>query len=149
MASWAGPAPPPPRADRSRSPSRGAYGRAAYPDTPAAYAPDQYRGDWDAYHRDRAWAEYEREKAAYDYGRRGRSRSPPYDEGTNCGLMSDKYVLLNGHPQVESGEDQCHRMNATAMTLGQDIRMTMVCIPLRHYGRMQILRVSRYTLARI
>ncbi|OBZ77035.1 Pre-rRNA-processing protein ESF2 [Grifola frondosa] len=29
------------------------------------------------YDRDRAWANYERERAAYEYSRRGRSRSPP------------------------------------------------------------------------
>ncbi|KAI0677002.1 hypothetical protein C8Q78DRAFT_960315 [Trametes maxima] len=81
MSSWSGAYPPPPRGrSRSRSPYRGAYPpRPSYPD--AAYPQDPYRADWDAYDRDRAWASYERERAAYDYGRRGRSRSPPGDEG--------------------------------------------------------------------
>lgn len=39
-----------------------------------------YRADWDAYDRDRAWA-HERDRAGYDYTRRGRSRSPGPDEG--------------------------------------------------------------------
>ncbi|GLB33267.1 putative protein with domain of unknown function (DUF3546) [Lyophyllum shimeji] len=59
----------PPRS-RSRSPRP----RASYPDP----LQDPYRGDYDAYDRDRGWA-YERDRAGYDYGRR-RSRSPPYDE---------------------------------------------------------------------
>ncbi|KAI5122188.1 hypothetical protein M0805_007085 [Coniferiporia weirii] len=77
MSSWSASHPPPPHNERSRSPSRGAYGRPAYPDAP--YAPDQYR-DWDAYNRERAWADWERDRAVYDYGRRGRSRSPPFDD---------------------------------------------------------------------
>lgn len=68
MATWVAPYPPRPRS-RSRSPYR-------------APAPGyDYRADWDAYERDRAWASYERERAVYDYGRRGRSRSPSVDEG--------------------------------------------------------------------
>ncbi|EIN10253.1 hypothetical protein PUNSTDRAFT_84168 [Punctularia strigosozonata HHB-11173 SS5] len=79
MSTWnasggAPPYPPPPRRSRSRSPS--SYrGGAGYP---PPYG--DYRADWDAYERDRAWASYERERAAYDYGRRGRSRSPSMDE---------------------------------------------------------------------
>ncbi|TFK43085.1 hypothetical protein BDQ12DRAFT_674366 [Crucibulum laeve] len=76
--SWTGPYPPPPRRSRSRSPSRGPYPpRPPYPE--GAY-PEPYRGDWDAYDRDRAWASYDRDRGGYDYGRRGRSRSPPPDE---------------------------------------------------------------------
>lgn len=82
MSSWSASAyPPPPRGrSRSRSPYRAGYppprgGDSSYP------PPESYRSDWDAYERDRAWAHYERERAGYDYGRRGRSRSPPPDEG--------------------------------------------------------------------
>ncbi|RDX53607.1 hypothetical protein OH76DRAFT_1398727 [Lentinus brumalis] len=84
MSSWnsAYPAPPPPAPrgrSRSRSPYRGSVPpRSSYPE--GGYPQDPYRADWDAYDRDRAWANYERERAAYDYGRRGRSRSPPPDE---------------------------------------------------------------------
>ncbi|KAF4602127.1 ssk1 response regulator receiver [Pleurotus pulmonarius] len=76
--SWTGSYPPPPRRSRSRSPSRGSYPpRSSYGDP--HYPPDQYRADWDTYDRDR-WAYYERDRPGYDYGRRGRSRSPPPDE---------------------------------------------------------------------
>ena len=72
------PPPPPPRHSRSRSPYRGSYPPRGHSDS---YPPaDPYRTEWDAYDRDR-WA-YDREKPAYDYGRRGRSRSPPAEEGT-------------------------------------------------------------------
>lgn len=94
MSSWSSshPPPPPPRSERSRSPSRGAYSRPAYADQPY---PDAYRADWDAYNRERAWAEWERERAAYDYGRRGRSRSPPYDEGAGLKpFLRYCYILL-------------------------------------------------------
>ncbi|KAG5639154.1 hypothetical protein H0H81_006413 [Sphagnurus paluster] len=64
MSSWSYPT-----RSRSRSPTRA---RAGYPDQPQ----DPYRPDYDAYDRDRGWG-YER---GYDYGRRGRSRSPPPDE---------------------------------------------------------------------
>ncbi|KAF8629598.1 hypothetical protein AX15_003344 [Amanita polypyramis BW_CC] len=68
----------PPRRSRSRSP-RGSYPpRPPYPDS--TYSGDPYRADWDAYDRDRAWPGYDRDRAAYDYGRRGRSRSPPPEE---------------------------------------------------------------------
>ncbi|KAJ6627363.1 hypothetical protein B0H10DRAFT_1994098 [Mycena sp. CBHHK59/15] len=70
--SWNAPYPPPPRRSRSRSPGRGSYPPRAEP----PYPTDQYRADWEAYDRERAWATYERERVAYDY-RRGRSRSPP------------------------------------------------------------------------
>ena len=73
MSSWS--APVYPRRSRSRSPYRGGYpGRPPYPDP---YG-DPYRQEWDAYDRER-WAGYERERGPYDYGRRGRSRSP--DDG--------------------------------------------------------------------
>jgi hypothetical protein len=72
MSSW--PYPPPPRRSRSRSPSRSSYppGRP-YPDS----YPEGYR-DWE-YDRER-WP-YERDRL-YDYGRRGRSRSPPDESGS-------------------------------------------------------------------
>jgi hypothetical protein len=74
MSSWPS-HPPPPRMERSRSPSRGYYGRPPYPDS-AGYSNDPY---WDPYSRERGW-DYERDRG-YDYGRRGRSRSPPYEDG--------------------------------------------------------------------
>ncbi|KAK7061319.1 hypothetical protein R3P38DRAFT_2828809 [Favolaschia claudopus] len=61
---------PPPRRSRSRSPGRGSY-----PPREPPYPPDQYRGDWEAYDRERAWAAYDRDRGLYDYRRR--SRSPP------------------------------------------------------------------------
>ncbi|KAJ7163800.1 hypothetical protein C8R43DRAFT_988713 [Mycena crocata] len=70
--SWNASYPPPPRRSRSRSPGRGSY--PPRPEPP--YPPDQYRADWEAYDRERAWASYERDRVAYEY-RRGRSRSPP------------------------------------------------------------------------
>ncbi|KAI0091876.1 hypothetical protein BDY19DRAFT_927237 [Irpex rosettiformis] len=82
MSSWSGSGYPPPRGrSRSRSPYRPGYGpqrggEAAY------YPPDSYRGDWDPYERDRAWQNYERDRATYDFGRRGRSRSPPVGDDT-------------------------------------------------------------------
>ena len=85
MSSWSGSAyPPPPRGrSRSRSPYRGNSGSypppRSYPDS--SY-PSQEVRDWEAYDRDRAWANYERERAAYEFTRRGRSRSPPPEEGT-------------------------------------------------------------------
>jgi hypothetical protein len=75
MTSWSASAyPPPPRRSRSRSPSRGAYPPRTHMDP--AYGQDPYRADWDTYDRDRAWPGYERDRPVYDYGRRGRSRSP-------------------------------------------------------------------------
>ena len=70
--SWSSTYPPPPRRSRSRSPRGGYSSRPPYPDS----YPDQYR-DWDSYDRDRGWTGYERDRVPYDYGRRGRSRSPP------------------------------------------------------------------------
>jgi hypothetical protein len=48
----------------------------------------EYRGEWDAYERDRAWATYERERQAMEYGRRGRSRSPGMDDGGSSGIYA-------------------------------------------------------------
>lgn len=79
MSSWSGSGYPPPRGrSRSRSPYRGNYP----PTRPEqGYPPSEpYRGDYDGYDRER-WAAYERERAGYDYARRGRSRSPPPEEG--------------------------------------------------------------------
>lgn len=70
--SWAPSYPP---RSRSRSPRP----RPPYPDATYVQEPP-YRADWDAYDRDRAWT-HERERAGYDYTRRGRSRSPGPDEG--------------------------------------------------------------------
>ncbi|KAF8505469.1 hypothetical protein F5888DRAFT_1604781 [Russula emetica] len=70
--SWAASAHLPSRRSRSRSPHRGSYpSRPPYPD----HGPDPYRSDWDSWDRERAYA-MERDRAVYDYGRRGRSRSP-------------------------------------------------------------------------
>ncbi|KAM6495488.1 hypothetical protein JOM56_008194 [Amanita muscaria] len=68
----------PPRRSRSRSPRPPYPQRPPYPDQ--AYPGDSYRADWENFDRDRAWAGHERDRPAYDYGRRGRSRSPPPEE---------------------------------------------------------------------
>ncbi|KAI0269296.1 hypothetical protein BC834DRAFT_951531 [Gloeopeniophorella convolvens] len=71
--SWAASAYLPSRRSRSRSPHRGSYPpRPPYPDH---HGPDPYRGDWESWDRERAYA-IERDRAMYEYGRRGRSRSP-------------------------------------------------------------------------
>ncbi|KAL0949782.1 hypothetical protein HGRIS_009821 [Hohenbuehelia grisea] len=70
--------PPPPRRSRSRSPGRGSYSSGP-PFPESGYPRDPYRAEWEAYDRDR-FANYERERSGYDYGRRGRSRSPPPDD---------------------------------------------------------------------
>jgi len=70
--SWSSTYPPPPRRSRSRSPRGGYPSRPPYSDS----YPEPYR-DWDSYDRDRGWPGYERDRVPYDYGRRGRSRSPP------------------------------------------------------------------------
>ncbi|KAG6828765.1 hypothetical protein H0H92_006844 [Tricholoma furcatifolium] len=59
----------------ARSRSRSPRSRPSYPEP----VQDVYRGEYDSYDRDRSWTGgYER--SSYDYGRRGRSRSPPADE---------------------------------------------------------------------
>lgn len=63
--------PIPSRRSRSRSP-RGPY----QPKNVYEYPPELGARDWDGYDKDRAWAAYDRERAGFDYGRRGRSRSP-------------------------------------------------------------------------
>jgi hypothetical protein len=76
--SWAASAHLPSGRSRSRSPHRGSYSsRPPYPDH---HGPDPYRSDWDSWDRERAYA-MERDRAVYDYGRRGRSRSP--EDGTS------------------------------------------------------------------
>lgn len=65
--------PPPPRRSRSRSPAR-VYPPREEPGYPPPAG--DYRAEWEAYNRGR-WDDYQR----YDYGRRGRSRSP-VDEST-------------------------------------------------------------------
>ncbi|TCD62735.1 hypothetical protein EIP91_006460 [Steccherinum ochraceum] len=84
MSSWSGSGYPPRGRSRSRSPSyRGSgFSSSRPPHSDAAYPQDPYRNDYDGYeNRDRGWSAYERERTGYDYGRRGRSRSPPPDEG--------------------------------------------------------------------
>ncbi|KAH8106075.1 hypothetical protein BXZ70DRAFT_1037538 [Cristinia sonorae] len=81
MSSWSTSAYPPRGRSRSRSPYRGGGyppSRPSYSDN--GYTQDPYRNDWDGYERDRAWPGYERERP-YEHGRRGRSRSPPAEEG--------------------------------------------------------------------
>jgi hypothetical protein len=70
--SWAASAYLPSRRSRSRSPRRGSYSSRPYPDH---HGPDPYRSDWDSWDRERVYA-MERERAMYDFDRRGRSRSP-------------------------------------------------------------------------
>ena len=70
--SWATSAYLPSRRSRSRSPRRGSYTSRPYPDH---HGPDPYRSDWDSWDRERIYA-MERDRAIYDYDRRGRSRSP-------------------------------------------------------------------------
>ncbi|EKM59421.1 uncharacterized protein PHACADRAFT_249892 [Phanerochaete carnosa HHB-10118-sp] len=79
MSSWSGSGYPPPRGrSRSRSPYRSAY-PPPRPE-PGYPPPESYRSEWEAYERERVWAQYDRERPGYDYGRRGRSRSPPPPE---------------------------------------------------------------------
>ena len=123
MSSWSSSYPPPPRRSRSRSP-RGGYssGRPPYPDT----YPDPYnsRPDWDSYDRDR-WA-YERDRAPYDYGRRGRSRSPPLDEGWS--FHNSSSILTNVVEQVGgNGDGQCPLTTGRDTTRGPDTVTTTVC----------------------
>ena len=51
---------------------------------------DGYRGDWDVYDRERGY--YDR--GAYDYGRRGRSRSPGPEDGT---YLTSNTLVLHTH----------------------------------------------------
>jgi hypothetical protein len=90
MSSWSGSGYPPPRGrSRSRSPYRAGY---PPPRSESSYPPQEppYRSDWDAYERERAWAQYDRERAGYEYSRRGRSRSPPADEGLHVVVEHSK-----------------------------------------------------------
>ena len=113
MSSWSGSAyPPPPRGrSRSRSPYRGGY-PPSRPE-PGYPPPDPYRGDWDAYDRERAWAQYERERAGYDYARRGRSRSPPHDEGASLHAFSAGAALTSPLP-----EDSGAQASTIGVTVG-------------------------------
>ena len=79
--SWAASAYLPSRRSRSRSPHRGGSYPSSRPPFPDHHSLDPYRSDWDSWDRDRAYA-MERDRAVYEYGRRGRSRSP--DDGTSC-----------------------------------------------------------------
>ena len=93
MSSWSGSGYPPSRGrSRSRSPYRSGYAPPRGGE-PAYYPSDSYRGDWDPYERDRAWQTYERDRAAYDYGRRGRSRSPPPSEDGKHLLVERSFPL--------------------------------------------------------
>jgi hypothetical protein len=88
--SWSSTYPPPPRRSRSRSPRGGYPLRPLYPDS---YS-DPYR-DWDSYDRDRGWTGYERDRVPYDYGRRGRSRSPPPPDESLLYLSHDMTTLID------------------------------------------------------
>jgi hypothetical protein len=76
--SWAGSAYLPTRRSRSRSPRRSSYSSRPYPEH---HGTDPYRSDWDSWDRERVYA-MERDRAMYDYDRRGRSRSP--EDGMSC-----------------------------------------------------------------
>lgn len=119
MSSWSSTMPaPPPRSERSRSPSRGAYGRPPYSDP---YA-DPYREHWDTYNRDRAWADYERDRGSYDHGRRGRSRSPPPDDSKFYLCKHPKWLIT--HIQQGANVAGLHlRMNGNGMTLDLVMRI--------------------------
>ncbi|KLO15738.1 hypothetical protein SCHPADRAFT_902111 [Schizopora paradoxa] len=104
MSNWpahAAPLPPPPRDDRSRSPSRGGYGR---PFPEPGYPSDSYRGDWDAHGRDRPWHDYERDRI-HDYGRRGRSRSPGADDGRKRRRSPSPYDRDRFEPRPRYNDD--------------------------------------------
>ncbi|EGO01534.1 hypothetical protein SERLA73DRAFT_176851 [Serpula lacrymans var. lacrymans S7.3] len=106
MSSWSTTAfPPPTRHSRSRSPTRGGHPpRPPYPDP--AYPQDPYRGGWDPYDRERAWADHERDRATYEYGRRGRSRSPPPDEtGRKRRRSMSPYERDRYEPRPRYGDD--------------------------------------------
>ncbi|KAG6336336.1 hypothetical protein ID866_2761 [Astraeus odoratus] len=105
MSSWSAPAyPPPPRRSRSRSPLRGGYGlRPPYPDP--AYYQEHRGGPWDTYERDRTWPEFERDRAAYDYGRRGRSRSPAPDDGRKRRRSMSPYDRERYDPRPRYGDE--------------------------------------------
>jgi len=118
--SWAATYPP-------RSRSRSPRARIPYPDS-AGYPQDPYRTDWDAYDRDRAWASYERDRAAYEYGRRGRSRSPPPDESTGARTFSFSLADVAHYLQPVGNEDVlCHLMTGTGMIRARVITMITVC----------------------
>ncbi len=126
MSSWSGSAYPPPRGrSRSRSPYRAGY-PPARPE-PGYPSSDPHRGEWDAYERERAWAQYERERAGYDYGRRGRSRSPPPDEGILLPLVYAPTCLCFVVFQlVESDVGRSHRGSGKGSIQGHVMAMTMV-----------------------
>ena len=125
MSSWSSTHGAPARSERSRSPPRGAYGRPPYPDP---YT-DSHRDHWDSYNRDRAWADYERDRG-YDYGRRGRSRSPQPDD---CALQYPFYVesrrrLIFIMQRVASGDAPRLHMSVTDTTLDLDMRTTVSAV---------------------
>ena len=126
MSSWSGQHPPPPsRGERSRSP-RSAHGRGSYPDP--AYPYDQYRGDWDNYSRERPWSDVERDRATYDYSRRGRSRSPPPDDRQSLPkFLLHKHLRVSNPWQVESDADLPPHMIGNALILVRGTMTTMVC----------------------
>jgi len=96
--------PPPPRDDRSRSPSRGGYGRhPPYPEP--GFPQDSYRGEWDASNRDRSWHDYERDRPPYDHGRRGRSRSPGMDDGRKRRRSPSPYDRDRFEPRPRYNDD--------------------------------------------
>jgi hypothetical protein len=91
MSSWASSQPSYPPRERSRSPSRGAYGRVPYPDP--SYQ-DGYRGDWEAYDRER-WA-YERD--------RGYDGRPALDDGTLVAWFSRSLTLSQRRNEQKAAE---------------------------------------------
>ena len=108
--------PYPPRS-RSRSPRS----RQPYIDP----AQDTYRADWDGYDRDRAWPGYDR---GYDYGRRGRSRSPPLDEGARTSPPC--FIQYSSHldmlQEAESADAPPLPMTETGMILAPATMTTTV-----------------------
>ncbi|KDQ65023.1 hypothetical protein JAAARDRAFT_117492 [Jaapia argillacea MUCL 33604] len=107
MSTWPALAyPPSARRSRSRSPYRGTYPpqRAAYPE--GSYPPESYgRGEWDNFDKLQAWADYDRDRAAYDL-RRGRSRSPPLeDPGRKRRRSISPYERGRFDPRPRYGDD--------------------------------------------
>ncbi|KAH9045722.1 hypothetical protein EDB85DRAFT_1908092 [Lactarius pseudohatsudake] len=94
--SWAASAYLPSRRSRSRSPHRAPY--SARPPYLDHHGPDPYRGDWDSWDRERTYA-MERDRAMYDYGRRGRSRSP--DDGVRKRRRSTSPYERDARPRYD------------------------------------------------
>ncbi|KZP21750.1 hypothetical protein FIBSPDRAFT_919510 [Athelia psychrophila] len=89
--------PPPPRRSRSRSPAR-VYPPREEPGYPQPSG--DYRAEWDAYNRGR-WDDYQR----YEYGRRGRSRSPVDETGRKRRRSVSPYERDRYDPRPRYGDD--------------------------------------------